>query len=452
MSDINPIYGNPIGSVATPGSGGGTDSGVGKTTEAGGEIFNDYDDNLAGSKAFTVLGVTCSKNDGSASGTYTLDSTDGLAVGDEFSVHLAQSAEQNMQCDNAGKITAISGNVVTVDNVFVDPHFSVSKFQIWEDGYLDADGYDSEVNTFRVPAKPNVGTRTIGYFSSARGRYTRALSKGANAEGMETVAAGSWSHAEGRKTYAAYSAHAEGVLTEAIGQGSHAEGQGTRAEWWASHAEGTSTQALNNSAHSEGSETKATGTASHAEGTLSEASGNYSHSEGYDTKAIGNNSHSEGTSTQATKPSSHAEGYLSIASAEGAHAEGYNTKATGGYSHAEGCFNESRGWASHASGEHTIAIKANHFAVGAYNDWKKYEPWTTTKSIIPLFTIGNGTSDTARKNAFEVFADGHAELQTVGTEDNSVVTKDYVDGKFRISVNEPTGNIPDGTIWIKPLT
>lgn len=44
-----------------------------------------------------------------------------------------------------------------------------------------------------------------------------------------------------------------------------------------------------------------------------------------------------------------------------------------------------------------------------------------------LLEIGNGTSDTARSNAFEVYKDGHAEVQVQGTTDNSVANKNYVD-------------------------
>ena len=44
-----------------------------------------------------------------------------------------------------------------------------------------------------------------------------------------------------------------------------------------------------------------------------------------------------------------------------------------------------------------------------------------------LLQIGNGTSTSARSNAFEVYSDGHAEVQKTGTTDNSLTTKKYVD-------------------------
>lgn len=44
--------------------------------------------------------------------------------------------------------------------------------------------------------------------------------------------------------------------------------------------------------------------------------------------------------------------------------------------------------------------------------------------------IGNGTDNEHRSNAFKVYADGHAEVQTVGTSNNAVATKNYVDSAF----------------------
>ena len=46
-----------------------------------------------------------------------------------------------------------------------------------------------------------------------------------------------------------------------------------------------------------------------------------------------------------------------------------------------------------------------------------------------LFQVGNGTSTSSRKTAFNVFTDGHAEVQTQGTTNNSVVIKSTVDAK-----------------------
>lgn len=50
-------------------------------------------------------------------------------------------------------------------------------------------------------------------------------------------------------------------------------------------------------------------------------------------------------------------------------------------------------------------------------------------SSTALFQVGNGTSTSSRKTAFNVFTDGHAEVQTQGTTNNSVVIKSTVDAK-----------------------
>lgn len=100
--------------------------------------------------------------------------------------------------------------------------------------------------------------------------------------------------------------------------------------------------------------------------SLNVASGNYSHAEGSGTTASGFSSHTEGAST--------------IASGARSHAEGSATTASGDYSHAEGLG--------------TIASGNNQHTQGAYNIEDSNSKYA--------FIIGNGTSDSARSNAFAV--------------------------------------------------
>lgn len=144
-------------------------------------------------------------------------------------------------------------------------------------------------------------------------------------------------------------------------------------------------------AHAEGNETTATGVGSHAEGFSSKAAGDYSHAEGASNTASGN--------------SSHAEGDISIASGEDSHAEGYQTTASGSHSHAQNY--------------RTTAGYDNQTTMGMYNINK-----STT-----LLEVGNGSTE-ANSNAFEIYRDGHAEVQIMGTTDNSVAIKKYVDDKI----------------------
>lgn len=233
----------------------------GEKTPEGGEIFNDYENNIAGSMCYTITAID------SENKTYTLDSTEGLAINDIYSVHLYYSDNSSSQGENIGKITNINNNVVTVDVFYIQE----GKIFVTKESYIDENGLDKEHNTFRIIEKPLVGNRYIGYYSHAENSNTQALSKGAHAEGNGTKAYGSWSHAEGRETQAGYAAHAEGCGTKAKGFGSHAEGQ----------------------------ETIAKGAYSHTEGSYTDANGENSHAGGYNSMATGKNSFTHGDNVKA---------------------------------------------------------------------------------------------------------------------------------------------------------
>jgi hypothetical protein len=97
------------------------------------------------------------------------------------------------------------------------------------------------------------------------------------------------------------------------------------------------------------------------------------------------------------------------------HAEGATTSAIGRASHAEGFNTVADGHYSHAGGDHTIANGRAQTAIGKY----------TEDNYDTLFIVGNGDDDN-RRNAFEVYTDGHAEVQRVGDTPKSIVTKEYV--------------------------
>lgn len=348
---------------------------------------------IAGSKAFTILSAE-GTHDGI--GSYTLDSTVGLTVGDVYTAHVCYEADNvsgSSQGENYGAITAINGNTVTVDRFFLceDAQNAENPVFVVKSSYLDSEGYETEQNTFRIAAKPLIGTRSVGQYALAEGRDTRALSKGAHAEGYATVANGSWSHAEGKGTEAQYAAHAEGGNTKAIGHYAHAEGYYSKAQGFGAHAEshsvaygmyahaeGETTKASGSYAHSEGYKTAASGQAahaegestvashanSHAEGKGSTASGAHSHAEGVNSKAVGYASHAENQETVAEGAQSHAEGYLSRAIGLHSHAEGYDTEASGEQSHASGGSTVASGNRSHSEGNKTSATGSNSHAQG----------------------------------------------------------------------------------------
>ena len=139
--------------------------------------------------------------------------------------------------------------------------------------------------------------------------------------------------------------------------------------------------------------------------TTNVASGNSSHAEGSNTTASGDFSHAEGNVTTARGGQSHAEGFGTIASGNSSHAEGANTTASGGFSHAEGWFSIASGNCSHAEGFYTIAKNQSEHTSGQYNVSNKT---TTTFGYRgnTLFSVGNGTAENARHNAFEVRQNG----------------------------------------------
>ena len=249
-------------------------------------------------------------------------------------------------------------------------------------------------------------------------------------------AIGNYSHSEGNATYAqGENSHAENHETIASGKNSHAEGYKTTASGESSHAEGQSTIASGVRAHAEGQSTNAIGDQSHAEGNGTHAEGKYSHAEGANTHAIGNNSHTEGSATWANGSNGHAEGYGSIANGGTTHAEGHQTIANGYYSHTEGVQTKTglmdsnnipitpdkkgmgahaEGWGteaignnSHAEGYYTKTTRANQHVQGKYNFLSKNAEGDEDAGDY-AHIVGNGTSDTNRKNIHTLDWKGNA--------------------------------------------
>lgn len=161
---------------------------------------------------------------------------------------------------------------------------------------------------------------------------------------------------------------------------------------------GISSTASSECSFSYGVRTKAQGTISVAFGDGSQATGNYSFatnksraqgtysfSEGNNTQATDNGSHSEGFQTQSKGTGSHSEGLFTTASTDGSHTEGYETKVSNIY--------------EHASGKHNNTVSAST---------------TFGDSGNTLFSVGNGTSNNARHNAFEIRQNGDIYLTKDG--------------------------------------
>lgn len=176
--------------------------------------------------------------------------------------------------------------------------------------------------------------------------------------------------------------------------------------------------------------TAAYGEGSHAEGRNTLAING--HAEGYGCIAVSYpgegigvpSSHAEGFCTEASACYTHAEGYSTTASRTSAHAEGDSTIASGKYSHAEGCRTTASSNYSHAEGYSTIAVDPCHSVMGHFNANSPsniYDPYNTNGVA---FTIGNGTSNTAKSNAFSVMFNGVVKAKSTIT---ASTTADYAE-------------------------
>jgi len=381
-------------------------TGIGQQTASGGEIFGDYENNLAISEYTRAAGENTSAG---VTGYYiysidfenkilkltkeypflTIDDekagniepepesfSTGYEVGDVLSII---NADYHYDCCI---ITAVENNLVTVDTI---PFSSI------------ATGGTDRRGVF-VLAKPQIGVVTIfGKCSFAEGSSTKAVGRYSHAEGYGSQAIGHFSHAEGRENIAHYAAHAEGLRNKAISRYAHAEGESTTANGRAAHTEGFNTQALEYGAHAEGMGSKATSSAAHAEGSGTTASGEGSHSEG---------------------KVSTAEGYAS-------HAEGYETKALAGYTHAEGAGTTATNNYQHVQGKWNF-LDEN----GSSGDY--------------AHVIGNGGNANSRSNAHTVDWKGNAWYAgTVSASEpmksDDLTTKNYVDTALDNKVDKVEG-------------
>ena len=290
-----------------------------------------------------------------------------------------------------------------------------------------AEGYGTIASEEGAHAEGHASSSNSNYLIIASGKGSHA--EGFNAPGATFIASGKGSHAEGINEGAGFSieasgdgSHAEGSSTKAKKTASHSEGYVTISDGIGAHAEGVSTKTTSKASHAEGIGTIAgSGTrpsdnpnlddyeAAHAEGHFSFAEGTASHAENEHTYAKGNSSHSEGWNTEAKGDYSHAEGRGCVAEGSPSHAEGQYTQALGHESHSEGSGSIARGIGSHSEGIYTVAENIGEHAEGKYNK-------SNTNTI---HSVGIGTADNDRKNAFEILSNGNAYLYGIGEYDGT---------------------------------
>lgn len=206
--------------------------GVGEAYEAEGEkkgeIFNDYQNNIAFGAGSHAEGFSTIAN-----GDYS------HAEGDETRATGAASHAEGSFTNAwgyAAHAEGQGGNVIPTA--------------------ITSESTDDEI----IATWKNLISETQSAFTLAKGTNSHtegtdalAIGNSSHAEGSETIASRFGTHAEGARTVASgHISHAEGFATEASGYYSHAEGMGTVASEYASHAEGHNTLASSNDQHVQG--------------------------------------------------------------------------------------------------------------------------------------------------------------------------------------------------------
>lgn len=276
-------------------------------------------------------------------------------------------------------------------------------------------------------------------------------SEAGHAEGTNTKANNLSAHAEGQQTEAnGINSHSENTLTKANGDSSHAEGYGNEVNSYAGHIEGSGNKILSvlpssggdtpgqspidpddpnfkidehlgYNSHVEGSLNISYGYNSHTEGTKNTTYGHYAHTEGSGNINYGTNNHIEGsgnkisstakitdihiegTGNNVTNPCSnlHMGGISNTGGADGAFIFGHNNEVS------------STAKYSITLGKGLKTTDEDSIILGTYNKVQQ----ATGRMLI----IGNGTSNTDRKNAVEIMRDGRVKFSQTPKENDDAV-------------------------------
>lgn len=235
------------------------------------------------------------------------------------------------------------------------------------------------------------------------------------------VAGANWDRdSTGRYTFAAnFDTKAKADYSSAFGRESAAEGS-------TSFAIGSSTRATGTNSFSSGDESVASGTGSFATGSATIASGTYSFACGVTALASGSSSFAIGYSTEARGQYAFSAGSNSVASGISATSFGSNTQALGNGAFvwgngtlgsginttAAGQGTIAAGTAAASFGRGTIANGYASFVIGQYNDSVVAPQTQFSTAGLPLFIVGNGATETSRKNALIVNSDAHTGINT----------------------------------------
>lgn len=257
-------------------------------------------------------------------------------------------------------------------------------------------------------------TTASGLASTALGINTIASANGSISMGQSTTASGSMSTAMGNSTVASgLNSTAFGSLTISSGEASTAMGISTSASGDFSIAIGDTTSAIGVASTAMGYQTSASGWGSIALGFNTSTTGWGSIAMGQYSTATGNVATAMGTSTTASADSSISMGYLSTASGAMSIATGISTVASGWNSSALGNSTTASGAISTAMGEGNVSPSYGETVLGVFATTYTPASVAAINSNDRVFSVGNGTSTSARSNAMTILKNGRVGIGTV---------------------------------------
>ena len=217
--------------------------------------------------------------------------------------------------------------------------------------------------------------------SRATGRCAIALARYGRATGDYALSAG-------------YDTEASGTYSMAFGNGNMASGDNAIAA-------GTSNIASGNDARAYGEKNVSSGKGATAYGKYCKASGQYSKACGLYAEASGECAIAEGNHCIARGSNSKAEGAYNETIGAGSKAYGYKNKALGTYSVVGGYASESG-----TEGSYSYTFAQGYGVKAPYN---KTAVFGVYNNPIPkrIFTVGNGSNDENRSNAFSITEKGN---------------------------------------------
>jgi hypothetical protein len=283
-----------------------------------------------------------------------------------------------------------------------------------------------------TPKAKGMYSQAMGFMPQALGNYSTAIGKNAVAEKVNSFAFGDGANAKGLGSYAfGTNAEAQGDLSFALGSvGVDSSSNSTGR----TIAKGYGAFAIGFGSYSSGQGAITFGVEDTASGDFSSAIGYRSVAIGWGSSALGSGTHARGIGSVATGWGSQTKpdnwfawgamanniattasnfaatsfGDRTTASGHTSFATGYRTTASGHLGSTFGDMTTAAGDGSVAMGHGTTAQAYGSLAIGRYNTvfgnsgtWNYWDP---------AFIVGNGTSSSARSNAFVFYNSGIADF------------------------------------------